>query len=52
MMINSVNNELPVEPKLQNYRICVECNVIMNLDEGTSHCDECNVCVEGNQMVH
>jgi len=46
MLLNS-NNELPVDTKLKNFRICVECNAIMNLDEGTSHCEECNVCIEG-----
>ncbi len=31
----------------KNFRICGVCNVIMNIDENTTHCDDCNVCIEG-----
>jgi hypothetical protein len=33
--------------KTANFRICSVCNFIMNLDENTEHCDDCNVCIEG-----
>jgi hypothetical protein len=33
--------------KIKNYRICSTCEVIMNLDDHTSHCDDCGVCIEG-----
>ncbi len=32
----------------KNFRICGICNVIMNLDDNTSHCEDCNVCIEGH----
>ena len=32
---------------LKNFRICNVCNLIMNMDEMTSHCEDCNVCIEG-----
>lgn len=32
---------------VKNFRICNVCNVVMNLDDNTSHCEDCNVCVEG-----
>lgn len=35
------------EVTIKNSRICYICNVIMNLDEGTEHCDDCGVCIEG-----
>ncbi len=38
---NSVNNNI------KNFRICPECKVIMNIDENTAHCDDCEVCIEG-----
>lgn len=31
----------------KNFRICGVCNVIMNIDESTSHCEDCNICIEG-----
>jgi hypothetical protein len=31
----------------KNFRICGVCNVVMNIDENTSHCDDCNICIEG-----
>jgi hypothetical protein len=34
----------------KNFRVCGICNTIMNLDEGTSHCEDCNVCVEGKNI--
>jgi len=46
MVLNS-KNELPIETNSKNFRICIACNVMMDLDEGTSHCEDCNVCVEG-----
>jgi len=38
-------------PKIANYRICTVCKIVMNLDENVEHCEECNVCVEGNMSV-
>ncbi len=35
------------EIKIKNSRICYICNVVMNMDEGTEHCDDCGYCVEG-----
>jgi hypothetical protein len=34
---------------IKNFRICPICNVIMNLDDNTSHCEDCNVCIEGKK---
>lgn len=33
--------------KFGNFRICNICNVIMDIDQNTSHCEDCNLCVEG-----
>jgi hypothetical protein len=32
----------------KNYRICSICNVIMDMDTETSHCEDCNLCIEGH----
>lgn len=32
---------------IKSFRICKICNIIMNKDIDTTHCDECNVCIEG-----
>ena len=42
-----IDNETTL-PKLKNYRICTVCLKIMDLDENTNHCLECQVCIEGN----
>ena len=34
--------------KIQNYVICKKCKVIMDLDKGTEHCIDCDICVMGN----
>ena len=31
----------------KNFRICGVCNLIMNIDDNTTHCDDCNICIEG-----
>jgi hypothetical protein len=31
-----------------NFRICTKCNVIMDMEQDTAHCTECDVCVEGH----
>ena len=36
------------ESKTENYVICKKCKVIMNLDLGTEHCVDCDICVMGN----
>jgi len=43
------NSELKEVLKgIKNYRICKVCNVIMNRNKETNHCDDCGVCIEGN----
>ena len=34
--------------KIKNYVICKKCKVIMDLDKGTEHCVDCDICVMGN----
>ena len=41
-------NGKSVYSDLKNFKICNVCRVIMNLDEDTIHCDDCEVCIEGN----
>ena len=36
---------------VNNFRICKTCNFIMDLDGNTEHCDDCNICVEGNTFI-
>ena len=33
--------------QFKNFRVCGVCNIIMNIDAGTAHCEDCNVCIEG-----
>lgn len=33
---------------LHNYRICKQCNAMMDLDRGVEHCVDCNICIIGN----
>lgn len=43
--------------KLQNvktidtYRICQECNIVVKQEQNVTHCDECDICVEGNKRI-
>ena len=37
---------------IKNFRICKVCNVIMNKDQNTMHCDDCNACIEGNSLIY
>ncbi len=34
---------------IKRYKICKTCQVVMNLDIKTSHCNSCEICVEGNK---
>lgn len=36
---------------VKNFRICNICNIIMNMDENTAHCDDCNICIEGMYKI-
>jgi hypothetical protein len=33
---------------IQNYVICRRCKIVMDLDKGTEHCVDCDICVMGN----
>ena len=33
---------------IQNYVICKKCKIIMDLDKGTEHCIDCDICIIGN----
>ena len=37
-----------VNSKIQHYVICKKCKLIMDLDKGTEHCVDCDICVMGN----
>jgi uncharacterized membrane protein YccF (DUF307 family) len=41
------SNLKEVLKKIKNYKICKICNVIMDRNKDTSHCDDCGICVEG-----
>jgi hypothetical protein len=36
------------ESTIQNYVICKKCRIVMDLDKGTEHCIDCDICVMGN----
>ena len=33
---------------IQNYIICKKCKLVMDLNKGTEHCIDCDICVMGN----
>jgi hypothetical protein len=35
----------------ENHKYCNVCNIIMPNDRHVSHCDECNICIEGNYKL-
>lgn len=37
---------------IKNYKICKICNVIMNRNKETNHCEDCGVCIEGKLKKH
>ena len=34
--------------RIQNYRICKKCNVVIDIDKGVEHCSDCDICIIGN----
>ena len=33
---------------IQHYVICKKCKIVMDLDKGTEHCIDCDICIIGN----
>ncbi len=33
--------------KFDKYRVCKICNIIVTVDQDITHCEDCNICVEG-----
>ena len=33
---------------IKNFRICRKCNIVQDLDKGTEHCVDCDICIMGN----
>lgn len=33
--------------EFEKYRCCRDCNIIVRIDQGVVHCDDCNICTEG-----
>lgn len=33
--------------RFDKYRVCKRCNILVTLDQHVTHCEECNICVEG-----
>lgn len=31
--------------KVKNFRICSKCKLVMDLNQGTEHCNECDICI-------
>jgi hypothetical protein len=40
MRLNNVN--------FDKYRICRQCNILVNTDQHITHCEECDVCIIGD----
>ena len=34
--------------KFDKYRVCKRCNILVTVDQDIVHCDDCDICVEGN----
>ena len=34
--------------KIVNSRVCINCDIVMDLDKGVEHCSTCNICIMGN----
>ena len=43
-----LENYKPDKTLIKKFRICRKCNIVMDLDKGTSHCVECGICVMNN----
>jgi len=43
-----LENYRPDKIVIKNYRICRKCNIVMDLDKGTEHCSECEICIMGS----
>jgi hypothetical protein len=37
--------------KFDKYRVCKRCNILVTSDQRVTHCEECNICVEGRSIV-
>jgi hypothetical protein len=48
---NQVAMESPSRNK-KGYKYCHKCKMLMNLDENTKHCEDCNVCIVGNIILY
>ena len=35
-------------PNVKNFVICKKCKIIMDLDQGTEHCIDCDICIMGS----
>ncbi len=33
--------------KFDKYRVCKRCNILVTVEQQVTHCEECNICVEG-----
>jgi hypothetical protein len=33
--------------KFDKYRLCRNCNILVNLEQNITHCEDCNICVAG-----
>lgn len=33
--------------KFDKYRVCKICNILVSVEQDVTHCEECNICVEG-----
>ena len=40
-----LENYRPDKLLVSNYRICRQCNIVMDLDKKTEHCVECGICI-------
>ena len=36
------------DSEIRNYVICRKCKIVMDLDKGTEHCYDCDICIMGN----
>lgn len=49
--INKISSYSFATVGIKRYKLCKKCQVIMNLDIKTTHCNSCDICVEGKHWL-
>jgi len=49
--MNKINNKISNKERKHGFQFCNKCHLFVDINNNVSHCEDCNVCIEGKLIL-